>query len=39
MHRLSEGREPLVQPSGVEKPLARATGSWAHLVWAKASVM
>ena len=34
MHRLSEGRVPLVQATGGEKPLAQATGDQALLVQA-----
>ena len=31
--RLSEGGAPLAQAAGGEKPIGRALGDWAHLVW------
>ena len=34
VHRLSEGRVPLVQATGGKKPLACATAAWALLVLA-----
>ena len=47
MHRLSEGRAPLIQVTGGEKPAIEATGDWellvqdvggwATLMWAKGS--